>query len=69
MSRFTDTKYLRWASLFMMCATFLDEIRSRPVYIERCTTETGHGREIMQGDRSVFSADSDCCTTDAEGAR
>lgn len=41
MSRFTDTKYLRWASLFMMCATFEDEIRSRPV-------------EEEKGDRDVF---------------
>lgn len=31
MSLFTDTKYLRWASLFMIWATFFDEIRSRPV--------------------------------------
>lgn len=30
-SRFTDTKYFRWASLFMMWATFFEEIRSRPV--------------------------------------
>lgn len=31
MSRFTETRYFRCASLFIMCATFLDEIRSRPV--------------------------------------
>lgn len=46
MSRLTDTKYLRWASLFMMCATFLDEIRSRPFEEGKFREETaGAGTE------------------------
>lgn len=45
MSLFTDTKYLRWASLFMIWATFFDEIRSRPVPEEK---ERWGGREQVQ---------------------
>lgn len=51
MSRFTDTKYLRWASLFMMCATFLDEIRSRPV--EQDTDETKRNEQKQGTDTYV----------------